>query len=94
MGNYDVLTLGRYGGTSDDKISGGEFGRWIVSKTVTDDIIWMGTRVYWTVGINERYLMRVLVGVIFGWPLRKCVESLLGSILVSGKGYEEVRYLS
>ena len=65
MGNYDVLTLGRYGGTSDDKISGGEFGRWIVSNICTDDEIWLGTRADWIVGNIEGPLLKVLVGVLF-----------------------------
>ena len=89
IGNGDGLSLGRYCGKKYGSIIGGEFGIWLISKIGTDDGIWLGDRVYQTVGKIEGYLMRVLVGVLFGLSLRKYFESFIGSILGPVKGYVE-----
>ena len=43
----------------------------------------------WTVGNFEGSLLRVLVDVLVSWSIMIYVESLLGNILVTGKGYVE-----
>ena len=50
IGNDNWLSLVSYGGVSYYKRPGGEFVRWLVSKIGTDDVIWMGFRLYLTVG--------------------------------------------
>ena len=87
--NYNGLSIGRSGGTSDVKRARGELVIWLDSKICTYDGILMGAGVYLTVGKFEVYILRLLGGVLVGWSLRKYVESLLGIILVSGKGSVE-----
>ena len=84
LGNNNDLSIGWYGGTLEFKRPGGAFGRWLVSKIGTEDGIWLGARVDWTVRNSEG-----LVGVLVGLSLRKYVESLLGIIVESGKGSVE-----
>ena len=60
----------------------------------TYDGVLLGVKVELKVVKIEIPLMRLILGVIIGWSLRKYVEYLLGSILGAGKVSVEGKYLT